>query len=36
VVSVLLARSDSAMPMAWMRLLAVVATGVAYGVLVRR
>ena len=36
VVSVLLASADTAMPMAWMMLFAVVATGAAYGVLVRR
>jgi len=36
VVSVLLASADTAMPMAWMMLIAVVATGAAYGVLVRR
>jgi MFS transporter, DHA1 family, multidrug resistance protein len=36
VVSILLARSTTAMPMAWMLVITVVATGLAYGVLVRR
>lgn len=36
VVSILLAGAGSAMPMAWMMLIVVVATGVAYGALVRR
>jgi DHA1 family bicyclomycin/chloramphenicol resistance-like MFS transporter len=36
VVSILLAGASSAMPMAWMMLIMVVATGVAYGALVRR
>jgi DHA1 family bicyclomycin/chloramphenicol resistance-like MFS transporter len=36
IVSIALAGSGSAMPMAWMMLIAVVATGVAYGVLVRK
>jgi MFS transporter, DHA1 family, multidrug resistance protein len=35
-VSIWLAGATTAMPMAWMMLIAVVATGVAYGVLVRR
>ena len=35
-VSMLLAGSGSAMPMAWMMLLAAAATGVAFWVLVRR
>ena len=36
IVSILLAGASSAMPMAWMMLIMVVATGVAYGALVRR
>ena len=35
-VSMLLAGASTAMPMAWMMLIVVVATGVAYGALVRR
>ena len=35
-VSIALAGGSSAMPMAWMMVIAVVATGVTYGVLVRR
>ena len=35
-VSIALAGSSSAMPMAWMMVIVAVATGVAYGVLVRR
>ena len=36
IVSIALAGSSSAMPMAWMMVIVAVATGVAYGVLVRR
>ncbi len=36
VVSILLARADTAMPMAWMLLILVVATGIAFAALVRR
>ena len=36
IVSMLLAGGNSAMPMAWMLLAAVIATGVAFGALVRR
>ena len=36
VVSILLAGASTAMPMAWMMLIVVVATGVAYGALVRK
>jgi DHA1 family bicyclomycin/chloramphenicol resistance-like MFS transporter len=36
IVSIALAGASSAMPMAWMMLIVVVATGVAYGALVRR
>jgi MFS transporter, DHA1 family, multidrug resistance protein len=36
VVTIVLAGATNAMPMAWMLLIMVVATGVAYGVLVRR
>ena len=36
VVSILLAHASTAMPMAWMLVVMVVATGVAYGALVRR
>jgi hypothetical protein len=35
-VTVLLAGASTAMPLAWMMLTAVLATAVAYGVLVRR
>jgi hypothetical protein len=36
IVSIALAGSSSAMPMAWMMVIVAVATGVAYGALVRR
>jgi DHA1 family bicyclomycin/chloramphenicol resistance-like MFS transporter len=36
IVSIALAGSSNAMPMAWMLVIVVVATGVAYGALVRR